>query len=95
MKKSNVFACWAAAACMSLGCLALSGCTTMQAQVDADDVVAAGVLPTAPTCTKSNATSCRAGQTQCTSSGAFKSRQDSLAKDSAGCCKNKKADSDT
>ncbi len=95
MKKSNVFACWAAAACMSLGCLALSGCTTTQAQATADDVVAAGALPTAPTCTKSNATSCRAGQTQCTRSGAAKSCKGRLAKDSAGCCKNKKADSDT
>lgn len=96
MKKSNVFACWTAAACMSLVCLALSGCTTTQVQADADDVVAAGVLPTAPTCTKSNATSCRAGQTQCTRSGAAQScKGGRLAKDSAGCCKNKKADSDT
>ena len=95
MKKSNVFACWAAAACMSLGCLALSGCTTTQAQADADAVVAAGALSTAPTCSKSNATSCRAGQTQCTRSGAAQCCKSRLAKDSAGCCRNKKADSDT
>ena len=94
MKKSNVFACWAAAACMSLGCLALSGCTTMQAQAEADEVVAAGALPTV-TCTKDKATSCRARQIQCTSSGATQCCKGSLAKNSAGCCKSKKADSDT
>ena len=96
MKKSNVFTCWAAAACLSLGCLALSGCTTTQAQADADDIVTAGALPASKsTCTKGQATSCRAGQTQCTRSGAAQCSKSGLAKDSARCCKSKKADSDT
>ena len=94
MKKSNVFACWAAAACMSLGCLALSGCTTVQAQAEADDIVTAGVLPTS-TCTGGKATSCRVDKTQCTWSGAAQSGKGGLAKDSAGCSKSKKADSGT
>ena len=93
MKKSNVFACWAAAACMSLGCLALSGCTTTQAQADADDVVAAGALPASKsTCTKGQATSCPVSGRQCTKSDASKRCKGG---DWAGCRKNKQADSDT
>ncbi len=89
MKNKSIFACWAA--CLSLGCLALSGCTTTQAQADADDVVAAGALPTATTCTKGQATSCPVSGIQCTKGDAAKCCKGG---DWAGCRKNKQADSD-
>ncbi|MHC4108136.1 MAG: hypothetical protein ACYSTY_08640 [Planctomycetota bacterium] len=82
----NGFACWAAAACMSLGCLALSGCTTTQAQADADDVVTAGALPKS-TCTKDKAKCAAKGDAAVCCPGGLK--------DSPDCHKNKKADSDT
>ncbi len=88
MNRKSMVACWAAAACLSLGCLALVGCQTTQAQADTHDAVMAGALPVCTVCgqIKGTAMCCKPGQVACAVC--------KLVKGSPGCCRIDKGSSE-